>query len=820
MKILSFHNDEKNESEDKVSSVLFNLSQTALIVALGILPIFFIPSAYVPFNFSKSLFVAIVITIVFVLKILLLLRRGKLVLSAPLAIYAFWFLAIVSVVSAMLSGDVRDAVLGDMLGVYTAGFLWVMTFVISVVYITEISKRTLKLMLVVLASSGVLLAAFHLTRILFGNDSLTLGVFSDAFGSPYGMWNELAVFFGMIIIGFLVLIRQIRLSFANVVAIGGVALLSLVMLMVVNFYLVWFLLSLASLLLLIQTIEANHRRRSLPFLHFIKIKEENQTVSVGYTVAIFIISVLFVVFNNYLATAINSYTGLNYVEVRPSTSATLNVFSQVVKEDPVLGIGPNKFVDAWRIYKDPAINTSQFWDTSFAGGSGFVPTMMTTTGLSGVLAWIVFLCVFMLQGVLFLYRQPTSDKFWHLAGVLSFVSSLYLWVIAILYTPSVPTMLLTAFATGIFLAIFGTFMPVRKFTLSLSDNLFKKAIAVLVAVAMLYGIVFLLREAVEHYSVVYQYNKIINMENVDTLERWERTIPLFERSPSDVFARRILVRMLINLEIAIGSTEPMDKGKIESFQNLASDSIRLGRMAVGLDPTEPLNWIMLGQIYSTFTMVGVEGAYSTGKEAYSKARELDPTNPSILLLMAQLESRNGDYIAARSVVEEVLKMKPNYTEALYFSVQLDIVEGDMKTALEKSRIIISIDPTNPIWLYQLGTLYMKTLDYVSAIDAFERTLVLDSEHANARYFLALLLAHNGKFDEAIKHMQVVEKNNPDNQLVKQALESFTNKKVISLPNSTPETPGEAIGDTALYDEEFEETQATSSESVLVDVEGT
>lgn len=815
MKILSFHKDEKDETEDKVSALFFKLSQAALILAVGILPIFFIPSVDAPFNFSKSLFVAVVITFVFILKILLSLRRGKLIFSAPIALYAFWFLVVVSLVSALFSGDVKDAILGDMLGVYTVGFLLVMAFVMSVIYITEISKKTLKFILLALIGAGALLAVFHLFRLLFGSDFLTLAVFRDPFSSPYGMWNELAIFFGLIVVGGLVLIRQIRLSLINISVVVGITTLSLFMLMVVNFYLVWFLLAITSLLLLIQTLEANHNKRSLPFLHFIKTKEENLTTSVTYTIIIFIVSILFVVFNNYLASAINSFTKLQYVEVRPSVSATFNIFGQVVKDDPVLGIGPNKFIDAWRVYKDPAINKTQFWDTSFVGGSGFVPTGMTTTGLLGVLAWIVFLSVFFLQGILFLYRQPVFDKFWYFSGVLSFVLSLYLWIVAILYTPSVPTMLLTAFTTGIFLAIFGTFMPVRKFTIPLSDNLFKKTIVIFVAVLMLFGVILLLREAMGHYVVMYQYNKIINADDIDIRERWDRVISVFERSPNDVFARRILIRMLINLDGTISSTEEVDsQGRLDSFQDLTSRSIQLGRIAIQLDPTEPLNWIMLGQIYSVLTLADVEGAYDVGVQSYDKAREFDPTNPSILLLMAQLESRNGDFKTARSMVEEVLTMKPDYTEALYFSVQLDIVEGDMESALKKSQVIISIDPTNPVWLYQLGTLYMKTLDHTPAIDAFSRTLVFDPNFANARYFLALLLAEGGNFDEAVIQMQEVEKSNPDNPLVKQALELFAKGQSIPLPNSTSENPSEIIGEDILYGEEPVEANATTSHSTL------
>ena len=68
-------------------------------------------------------------------------------------------------------------------------------------------------------------------------------------------------------------------------------------------------------------------------------------------------------------------------------------------------------MDAWRLYKDPSINQTIFWNTDFESGNGFVSTAMVTTGLFGVIAWVLFLGLFCWQGVRLLFQAGHSDRF-------------------------------------------------------------------------------------------------------------------------------------------------------------------------------------------------------------------------------------------------------------------------------------------------------------------------------------------------------------------------------------------------------------------------
>ena len=78
-----------------------------------------------------------------------------------------------------------------------------------------------------------------------------------------------------------------------------------------------------------------------------------------------IVSGAFVVSGDYLSTAVNKYSGINYIEVRPSLTSTIDLTRAVYSENALLGVGPNRFEDAWRAHKDPVINQTIFGILTF-----------------------------------------------------------------------------------------------------------------------------------------------------------------------------------------------------------------------------------------------------------------------------------------------------------------------------------------------------------------------------------------------------------------------------------------------------------------------
>ncbi len=752
--------------EDTIERSLRATAQNIIAVVFGILPLFFIPVVFAPFDYTKTLFVvggALVAVIFFSLSIL---RSGSISVQTPWALVAFWGVALVGVVSALLSGDTLDAFVGEALGVQTALFLVLLAGVASISTFLGQTKTSIMRMYILLTASAIVLGVFHMLRIFFGVEMLSFGVFSSPTATPLGGWNDLGLFFGLSILLSLVALEQLPLTKSGKIMFSIVVGFSLIMLMVVNFFAIWLVLGLVSLVVLMYTLTkerfANQSEQTLSM-------EKQQSVSLHSIViatAVFVSSLVFIIGGSAVGGVVSDMVDISYVEVRPSFEATTDIARNVYNDNAFVGIGPNKFVDAWRMYKDQSINQTIFWATDFASGSGYITTQFVTGGIFTVFAWFVFFGLFTLTGMRMLFRTVHADRFWYFIGTSSFVAAVYLWGMSFFYNPSTTILLLAALFTSTTFAAYGALLPVRTHVFSMSAN--KRAGFALVGIVML--VIIAATSALyytgKHYASVYTFNAAVNGfgENKTLAQVEQRIAASYAHNPNDAYARQLATYQLAKMNSLISLQEPTAEQQQE-FQTAAANGVNAGQLAVDADPTDPKNWSTLGAVYSILAAAGVEGAADRATDAFEKARSFDPTNPSYALLQAQLASRTGDMEGARNAAIAAIQLKQNYTDALFFLTQLDIAEGKVTDAIATTRAIISLEPNNPARYYQLGVLESSANNLDNAVAAFSRAIALDTNYANARYFLALALLQQDKRAEALTQLRTVRALNPGNEQV-------------------------------------------------------
>lgn len=789
-----FHPARQRDDQDAVARLLTAVAQNTLVIVLGLFPLLFVPIAYAPFNYSKILFVLVGVAVSLIFFSLAVLRNGSLSLRVPLALLALWGVVGAYVLATIFSGDMKDALIGNAFEVHTTAFILLIAAIVSALTMLRSSKIAIVRLYGLLVGSGILLALYHITRIIAGPDSLTLGTFTNLISSPFGAWNGLAIFFGLIILIALVAIEQLPLTRIGKILLILSSVLALFMLMVVNYFAVWVVLAVVSFILLIYSLASKHYQKTDAML---QDGTDSSFIATIFTTIVLAISLLFILGGSMLGSMVSERTGISYVEVRPSFSATFDIARNVYADSPIFGVGPNKFIDAWRMYKDPSLNQTIFWDTSFDSGSGFIPTSFITTGLLGVVAWTAFLLLLLWHGFQLLSRISQTDRFWRFIGTSSFVAAVYLWGMTLVYTPSSGVLILAAAATGIFFAAYQVLVPQREMTFSVLANRAFGIVLVGVVVLVILGAVGSLYATGKHYSALYAFNKTFaTLTEEDTLETvQERIAAAYDRSSNDIFARQIAQYRLAQINTLLGLENPTVEQQ-EGFQAAVADGVSAAQVAVEIDPTEPLNWQVLGQLYSALTFAGVEGSADRARDAYERARTYAPQNPTLLLLQAQLASRTDNLDRARELAEQSVAMKRDYTEALLFLSQIDILNNDVVAAIGRTESIISIEPNNPARYYQLGILEIANGNQPRATAAFERAVSLDGQYANARYYLALLYAEADQTDAAIDQLRVVAELNPDNADIRTMITRLENGEPIVDPSATAslETEGSLLED--------------------------
>ncbi len=771
-------------TKDILSGQLQSLAQWILTLVFGLLPIFFVPGVYTALGFTKSYFVAIGLLAALVLLSLSILRSGSIRIVVPPALAFFWVFAIIALASGLLSGDVQDALYGNVLEVHTAGFMILMALVMTISLAFTGAKVAVARMFVVLGVSALILQLYHIVRLFGDVELLSFGLFNSSTASPLGSFNDLAIFSGLVMLIVLVLWQQIATTLYGRIVSTTLILTSLVILAVINFYTVWLVIGFFSLLMVLYLISRDTWLKSAA--------EETIPVSrfalllVGF---VCVFSGAFIISGDYLGGVTSRITQINYLEIRPSVDSTLSITRSVLSENALFGTGPNRFEDAWRKYKNPAINQTLFWNTNFSAGSGYIPTLFITTGLAGGVAILLFLGAFLYLGYRTLFTTVIKDTGWYLVGIVSFISALYLWLMAIVYVPGVSILLLAALMTGL---TFAAYVTIRQ------DN----GIAVDVTESKQYGLLLIasvllliISSVLSVIGVSKQF--IANVIYADTVRAFQVGANFVDTDSGlkqaqdlniqDIFsAERAQLRLA---ELRFLGTQESTALTQQRYSTLLTEGIELAKQAVLLDSSNPSNYIVLSNFYGLLDPAQFTEAKAQNELLFAKAREFDPTNPGYLVLLARYKAQVGDLAAAREHLMEAVRIKGNYTDALFLLSQLDIQEGKVEDAIAVTSAIVSLEPSNPTRYFQLGILLATTKNLIAATEAFEKAVSLDTYYANARYFLALTYLDQDRKDDALIQLKLVEQTNPENVEIKKLI-SQVESGSYQKPQSSFDVPVE------------------------------
>ncbi len=780
----------KNLNKDNLSSWLQGIARVIFIFIFGLLPIFFIPGVYTSLGFTKSYFVIIGIFAVIILFSLSILRQGIIKFTLPLALILYWFFTIIMIASSLLSGDRTDALYGNALEVHTAGFFVLMGVVMTAGLVFGKSKTAIARLLIVSGFSTFALLLVQNLRLFFGPDFLSFGIFTTNTSSFIGSFNDLAIFSGLVIIITLLLAQNLASTLFTRVAMISILVLALSILSIVNFTAVWLIVGLFSLLMLLYVLSMDT---------WLKVSDVEQNpvskVTLVMIALVVLFSSIFVIAGNYLGSALSNLSHISYLEVRPSVGATFDITRGVYSENAFLGIGANRFEDAWRQHKDPIINQTDFWSTDFTAGSSLVTTLFVTAGVTGGILFILFLLSFIYIGYRTLFTNKIDNN-WYLVGIIAFTSAIYLWLVAIVYVPGATVMLITALMSGLAFAVYCVTNPGTGVKINIIENRHYGVLLIIAVLTIIIASTYAVFTTSKQFLAQKNYADVIrdfkpdsNIVNIDN--GLQKSQQLFTQ---DIFVAERARLRLIELNKLVTVTEPTQLDE-QNFQALLIEGISLSEQAIALDSSNPFNYALLASFYGLLNPSQATEIQTRKDDLIKQAVALDPTNPSYQVLFAQLSARFGDFEKARTYLNESIRLKNNYTEALFLLSQLDIEEGKTENAIKVTQEIISIEPYNPTRYFQLGILLAKVNKIPDATKAFEQAIILDNNYANARYFLALAYLDADRKDDALSQLKMIEVTNPDNQLIKQLISEVETNKFVK-PNTGFEVPvndGSVVG---------------------------
>jgi len=748
-------------------SSLETVSVWALIATLIIAVFIFIPISSAPSSgMTKTFTLAAGALVTLALYILARLGRGNIIFPPLLLVGALWLPVIAYAFSSVFSGVLfTSALWGTNIETDTFGFMLATAFLGT---LSALALRRSEHYRTFLRAGFIAFSIVVVLQIL----TIIVGQFapdaiSPTFSIP-GSFQDLAFLLGLGVVSILIALRELELPqlLRRMLIACGVG--ALFVLAVANISLVWILLAIVSLGLFVESVMQRGPKAGDIDLDDISIMDETPLPmdegnhSLVLPLVVLAISLFFYI-GGTLGGALASALHVNLLSVSPSWQSTFAVARNVYTTAPAFGTGPGTFGVDWLKYRDVSLNGNIFWNVDFSSGVGFIPTSFVTTGLVGVLAWLAFLLSFVIFGLRMIVMRAPQDPFIRLVAILSFVASLYLFSVATFGLPGAVILALAFVFAGVFISTMRFSAPGRQWGIIFSRSPRLGFVIVFSLTILLLGSVVAAYALIERYIATIEIssaNTAFSAGDLDASEKAVQNSLSFSQSAAAYQIQAGISMTRLN-QIVASSTMPATEAQKE-FQTALSTGINAALTATSIAPSDYRNWIALGNLYAEAVPLQVTGAYDNAKTAYHKALALNPTNPQIQYILAQLDIANKDTKAAEADLKAAIALKQDYTAAILLLSQLQVQDGNVKDALSSALAAAYFTPNDPNILFQVGILYAAQNDFANAVAALAATVAANPQFANARYFLSAVYAKQGNFKDALAEMQAISDMSADN----------------------------------------------------------
>ena len=618
------------------------------------------------------------------------------------------------------------------------------------------------------------LAVYQLAHLYFAQ-ALSFGIFYSNVSTPVGLWSDFAYLSGAMLIGAVIVHEFFQFPKTVRIVISSVGVLALFFVVLTNNLLVWMLVGLSLLFVLVYRLLFSEQTDGTKF----------PLVSFILTVTALFFSIANVSFGGKLASLLHA----SYLGVDPSLSATLRVGYESIKSHLVLGIGPNRFFHEWIAYRPLSVNSSMLWNSVFSYGSSFLLTIMTMTGLLGVLAGIFFVGSFFMEGWRNLFRQSFHSERESIQPVvfITFVIALYFFCVMLFSSPGIAITFSAFLFMGILIATLSEYALLAQTTIHFAHKKWVGIIAICFVVIgtafALFGVIGATKRLVvtSHYAAGVRFANAGDAGNADlqfTKALAVINLPSIERD------RVRLAISAIQAEFAAipkNATDLSQDAK-QVIQNAIKVGTNASLAAISLDSNDVQNYLAYGDFMHTLTPLKIQAAFDNSRDAYLKAINVAPNYPVSYLDLAQLYADSGDTKNATAYATQALAIKPNYTDVFYLEAQMALAQSDVDSAVAIMKKAIAVDAGNAQLYSKLGQIQYQANRFTDATASFGSATTLDANDTLSWYYLAQSFAKTGDQKDASMILTALHARYPDDTDITNALLSLTN------PVATPTTP--------------------------------
>ena len=210
-----------------------------------------------------------------------------------------------------------------------------------------------------------------------------------------------------------------------------------------------------------------------------------------------------------------------------------------------------------------------------------------------------------------------------------------------------------------------------------------------------------------------------------------------------------------------------DSSKVQSMQaEMAKWEAKLPAQSNSRRPGEtlpdPKDKIEVQNLLHNAMLAGDDNRSSDARRFLEKALLLDPTSPTALRQLGELELAAGDFAKASLHLKRACELRPDDSTAVFELGEAMEKAGDWPGARDALESSLKLAPSQISARLLLGHVYLQLKDAKNAADQFEAALLVDSYNSDGRLGLAEAQIQQSDFAGALPDLKAFAKADPRN----------------------------------------------------------
>jgi Flp pilus assembly protein TadD len=325
----------------------------------------------------------------------------------------------------------------------------------------------------------------------------------------------------------------------------------------------------------------------------------------------------------------------------------------------LIGVGPENFSVAYAQFRPNWTNNTPWWSNLFGQGFNTPLTLLATSGLLSLLAWLWVVIAFLNQAKRELKTEPFVTGL--LAG--TFIAQL-------LFPSNVVLLAFQAVALAYFISSRQTGKTLVHFFKTVSfefgSTSTRSALSTFVPIiiaagAFLLGVYGIGRA---YAASNYLFRSAVAAQKNEAVETYQLQLKARNMNPYVGVYRTNFATTNLAIASALASKTDLTEQERQQVAQLIQQAITEAKAATVLRPEDTQSWRLLGQIYRN--LIGsAESADQWTINSYVKAIELHPTDPSLRLELGSIFYSGQKYNEAALLFQQATELKPDYVNAYY-----------------------------------------------------------------------------------------------------------------------------------------------------------